>query len=111
MANKQDYIAALRAAIWNMHSCGAVHHETVHVHESLQGQTVWDGDVEIFELMQHPKAKRAYAWAHLDGLKDEETRFVVILEIPPVESAKTAVQASIMADRDERYGLKRSQKT
>jgi hypothetical protein len=97
MANKSDYIEALRAAIWRMEKCGAVHKETVYVHESFQGKTFWKGDVEVFELMQHPKAKHAYAWAHLDGPNDEKTRFMVILEMPPVKDAKTAVQATIMA--------------
>ena len=45
----------------------------------------------------HPKAQKAYAWAHYDGDKDQEIRFVAMLEIPPVKDAKTAVQASIMA--------------
>ena len=67
------------------------------VREAVRG-TVWDGDVEIFDLKQHPKAQRAYAWAPLDGKRDEKTRFVVVLEIPPVKDAKTAVQALIMAD-------------
>jgi hypothetical protein len=71
----------------------------VPVHEQFQGKTVWKGDVEVFDLLEHPKAKRAYAWAHLDGPKDEETRFVAVLELPPVKDAKTAVQASIMADK------------
>jgi hypothetical protein len=72
--------------------------KTEHVHETFQGQTFWDGDVEVFNLMQHPKAKRAYAWAHLDGPKDEQTRSVVVLELPPVKDAIRAVQSSIMAD-------------
>ena len=32
----------------------------------------------------------------------EKERFVAVLEIPPVESPKTAVQASIMADAKKR---------
>ena len=42
--------------------------------------------------------KQAYVGAHYDGDKDQEIRFVAVLEIPPVNDAKTAVQASIMAD-------------
>jgi hypothetical protein len=44
------------------------------------------------------KAKRAYAWSHLDGKNDERTRFVAVLEIPPVESAETAVRVQIVND-------------
>jgi hypothetical protein len=96
--NKQDYLAVLRAAILKMHNCDAVWLKTVHVHETFQGKTVWSGDVEVFNLMQHPKAKRAYAWAHPDGTNGEQTHYVAVLELPPVDSALRAVQASMMAD-------------
>ena len=42
--------------------------------------------------------KRAYAWSHLDGEHDERTRFVAVLEIPPVKSAETAVRVQIVKD-------------
>lgn len=71
---------------------------TVPVHEQFKGQTVWQGSVEVFDLTGHPKAKRAYGWSHLDKADDSEERFVTVLEVPPVESAETAVRASIMAD-------------
>ena len=45
-----------------------------------------------------PKAKRAYAWSHLDGKHDQRTRFVAVLEIPPVESAESAVRVQIVKD-------------
>ncbi len=96
--NKQEYLDGLQVAIQELHKCGAVYRQTVPVHEVFRGQTVWRGDVEVFDLTGHPKATRCYAWSHLDGLKDERTRFVTVLEIPPVKDAKTAVQASIMAD-------------
>jgi len=72
--------------------------ETVPVHEVFRGQTVWQGDVEVFDLKGHPKAKRAYGWSHPEGKDDKDERFVTVLEIPPVKSAQTAVQASIVAD-------------
>ena len=97
--NKQDYILALRTAIRNLHGCESIHTKTEHVHETFQGKTVWDGDVEVF-LIQHPKSLHAYAWAHLEGPKDDKTRFVVVLELPPVKNALTAVWASIMADSE-----------
>jgi hypothetical protein len=98
VVNKQDYIARVQTAVQHLHNCGAIHRKTVPVHEVFRGQTVWQGNVEVFDLTGHPKAKRCYAWSHLDGPNDERTRYVAVLEIPPVESAKTAVQASILAD-------------
>jgi hypothetical protein len=97
VANKDRYIESLSQAIWELHRCWATHIETIPVHEVFKGKTVWKGDVEVFSLT-HPNAKRAYAWAHLDGPKDDKTRFVTVLELPPVKDALTAVQASIMAD-------------
>ncbi len=67
-------------------------------HELFRGKTVWQGDIEVFDLIGHPKAKRCYAWSHLDGAKDERTRFVAVLEIPFVVSAETAVRVQIVKD-------------
>jgi hypothetical protein len=100
--NKQDYLARLQTAIQHLHDCGAVWRETVPVVEVFQGQTVWDGEVEVFDLTGHPKAKRAYGWSHRQGEGDEGERFVAVLEVPPVESPVTAVRASIMADAKKR---------
>ena len=52
----------------------------------------------MFDLTGHPKAKRAYAWMHLDGPADSLDRYVAVLEIPPVVSAQTAVKAAIVAE-------------
>lgn len=68
------------------------------VHEVSRGQSVWQGDVEVFDLTGHPKAKRAYAWSHLQGKNDQDERFLAVLEIPPVESAETAVRVQIVKD-------------
>ncbi len=96
--NKQDYLAQVQVAVSQLHNCGATWRETVSVHEVFRGETVWQGDVEVFDLAGHPKAKRCYAWSHLDGANDERTRFVAVLEIPPVVSPQTAVRVAIVAD-------------
>jgi hypothetical protein len=96
--NKQDYIARLQVAVSHLHDCGAVWRETVPVHEVLQGQTVWQGDVEVFDLHNHPKARRACAWSHIHGAADDQERFVAVLELPPVDSALKAVQVQIVKD-------------
>jgi hypothetical protein len=87
--------------IQHLHKCRATWRESVPVHEVFRGQTVWLGEVELFDLTGHPKAKRACAWGHLDGAKDERTRFVAVLEIPSVDSAQKAVQVQIVKDIKE----------
>ena len=72
------------------------------VNEIFKDQTVWRGEVEVFDLKGHPNAKRAYAWSHREGPDDQGERFVTVLEIPPVISPITAVRASIMADAKKR---------
>ena len=50
---------------------------------------------ETFDLLDHPTAKRAYAWERWEP--GEEPRYTVVLGIPPVNSANDAVKAAIMA--------------
>jgi hypothetical protein len=98
VANKSDYISRVQVALMQLHNCGATWRETVPVHEVFRGQTVWQGEVEVFDLTGHPKAHRAYGWSHRDGKNDAGERFVTVLEIPPVDSALSAVRVSIVAD-------------
>ena len=74
--------------------------ETVPVTEEFQGRTVWEGDVEVFELHDHPKASRIYAWGYSD--EDEPRRYVTVFEMLPVTSPELAVTASIVRDYRER---------
>ena len=103
--NKQDYLARVQVAIQHLHKCGAVFCETVPVHEVFRGETVWQGDVEVFDLHGHANSKRCYAWSHSEGDNDEGERFVAVLEIPPVVSPETAVRASIMSDAKQRKNI------
>ena len=83
--------------IRQLHKCEPVRRvETVPVKEVFNGQTVWDGEVEVFEVTGHPRAKRCYAWSAFQGTPKK--RFTAVLEIPPVDSALNAVKVSIVAD-------------
>lgn len=93
-----DYLEPVQAAVSQLRNCGATHVETMLLHKVFRGQAIWKGDVEVSDLQGHPKAKRAYAWSHLDGESEERTRFVAVLEIPPVESAEASVRVQIVQD-------------
>ena len=88
-------LPALLDAIRHLHGCEAIFVESVPVHETHEGKTVWDGEVQVFDLVGHPKAKRAYAWSH--ATEGAKRKFVAVLGLPPVVDARTAVQASIVA--------------
>jgi hypothetical protein len=100
---KWDDIARLEAAIMRSHGCVAIWHKTVPVHEVLRNQTVWKGDVEVFNLKGHPRAERCYGWSHHNGKSAEGERFVIVLEIPPVESASTAVRVSKLRRKRQKW--------
>jgi hypothetical protein len=91
-----DYIGELKKVIRQLHGCAAEHAETAPVKEVFQGQIVWEGEVEVFNIRGHPKARRCYAWAHATGEDDKGKRYVAVLELPPVDSAQTAVRAAII---------------
>ena len=97
------YIEELQDTIRRLYHTEPVYVETVPIKEVFQGQTVWDGEVEVFDLPDSADANRVYAWAHETDNADEPRRTVTVLHIPPVTSPQKAVQASIIQDyRDQK---------
>lgn len=92
------YIDELRQVIRRLHGAEATHVESVPVKEVFGGETVWEGIVEVFDLSGHPKATRAYAWAHDTDDPKKPRRHVAVLHIPPVTSAIMAVKAAIIQE-------------
>jgi hypothetical protein len=70
--------------------CAAVWRASVPVHEVFEGKTVWNGDVECFDLTGHTKAKNCYAWSY-----GEPEEIIAILELPPVQTAQDAVKVGV----------------
>jgi hypothetical protein len=90
-----SHIDDLRDAIHQLHGGKATHVESVPVKEVFQGQTVWDGIVEVFYLEGHPKADKVYAWLHDTG---ESTHPVTVLHVHPALSPVAAVRAFIVQE-------------
>jgi hypothetical protein len=95
------YFERLQMVIAQAHKCDSRHVETVNVEERFQGQTVWQGDVEVFDLIGHVKASRCYAWAYKD---DSGEHVATVLGIPPVRTAIDAVRVHIVAEAKKRQG-------
>ena len=85
-------ITKLKDAIRATHGCESLHATSEQVYETFDGRIAWQGTVEVFDLIGHPKAKRAYAWLYCEG--DEQKTFAV-LGIPPVDSPQNAVKVAI----------------
>jgi hypothetical protein len=81
-----------------LHGAEATHVESVPVKETFQGQTVWEGIVEVFDLKDHPTAHRVYAWAHETDDPDKPVRHVTVLHLHPIKSAEDAVRAAILQE-------------
>lgn len=94
-------IQELQAVIRDLHGTESTHVDSVVVVESFQGQTVWEGTVEVFDLHDHPQASRAYAWTHHTDDADKPRRSVTVLHVPPATSPRRAVQVSIASDYRE----------
>jgi hypothetical protein len=95
-----NYIEELQDVIKLLHDSESTHVETVPVKEVFEGKTVWDGEVEVFDLHDHPKTSRVYAWTY-EADNAEQKRHVTVLQIPPATTPENAVKASIMADYKE----------
>ena len=88
-------VEALQETIRNLHGCDSVWIQAVRVKETFQGEIVWEGLVQVFDLIDHPEATRCYAWSHaVEG--SERRRFVAVLDKEPVSSPAAAVRASIV---------------
>ena len=58
--------------------------------ERFEGETMWEGEVLVFELKGHPEASQCYCW-EVDG------QVTAVLHTGPIDSPLKAVQASILA--------------
>lgn len=97
MPQQSDYFDSLEAAIAIGHQCQGVHRATVFVHERTQyGLTVWKGNVEVFDLKAHPRAKMCYAWRYTEG---NRSKIFTVLGNKLIDSAQRAVQATICMDQ------------
>jgi hypothetical protein len=92
------YVEELRDVIRRLHGVESTHLQSVPIKETFQGKTVWEGVVEVFEIIGHPKATRIYAWAHDTGNPQNPRRHVTVLHIAPIDSPIAAVRASIVQD-------------
>jgi hypothetical protein len=96
-------IRSLENAIRRLHRCGVVHVKTVFVDERFEGQTMWQGDVEVFEVFGIARVNHCYVIPYPE--RGGEFRPVFLLSQWPVTSPQTAVQTMISLD-----GLKQPHK-
>ena len=89
-------IAALAAAIRELHGGNASWIGSVPVTETFQGHTVWDGIVQVYSIQGHPSATRCYAWSYITD--DGKRHVIAVLHEGPVDSPEAAVRAAIIQE-------------
>jgi len=88
--------------IHNLHGCKALWAESVPIKETLGGDTVWEGEVQVFSLSDHPTATRCYAWSY--ETEGGKRKFFAVLHQGPVDSPHAAVRAAIVAEYRQEKG-------
>jgi hypothetical protein len=93
-----NHIDELRDVIRRLHGVESSHVSSVPVKETFQGRTVWEGVVEVFDLIDHPRASKLYAWSHVTDDADDPKRHVTVLHSHPITSPVLAVRAAIIQE-------------
>ena len=99
-------LPALQDAIRHLHGVESTWVESAPVREEFRGEVVWDGTVQVFDLIGHPTASRCYAWSH--ATEGSKRRFVAVLHHGPCNSPLMAVKAAVVQEGRERLGWKPS---
>ncbi len=84
-------IPTFQKAIQATHGCRSELRERVRVSEEYRGETVWEGDVLVFDLIGHPTTLTCYAWS-------VDQHVTAVLYEGPVDSPQAAVRAAIVEE-------------
>ena len=93
-------LPALREAILHLHGVASHFVESVPVHETWQGETVWRGEVSVFNLVPGGPATRCYAWSY--ATEGTKRQFVAVLHAKGIDSPVAAVRAYIVQKHKEK---------
>ena len=83
-------------AFRDLHHCTAAFVRTDHVTESMNGSVIWERDVQVFTLTDHPTATEGYAWR--EEHKNGKTETYAVVSGGAIDSPKMAVRATILVD-------------
>lgn len=85
----------LQQAVERTYGCTAIPGKAMPVRKLVAGKTEWEGLVQVFELLGHPKAIRAYAWFSSEEENPGARAIETVLHTPQTSSARKAVHAAV----------------
>jgi hypothetical protein len=89
-------IDELKKAIRQVHGCDATWVKSIPVREERNGRVIWEGQVQLFALWGHARARECFAWSHAAEVTPK--RFHAVLRLPPVDDAVTAVRTALSGE-------------
>ena len=98
----QDEIPRLVRAIRDLHGVEGTHVRSESIKETFEGETVWEGVVEVFSIRGHPEATTAYAWGFQND--DGHRAYTAVLGVDPIRTARDAVRAAVVAEPQRQKG-------
>ena len=96
---EEAYANQLKRVIETQHGAKSTFVKSVRIHRPVEGQANWDGLVHVFDLNNHPKAKRAFAWSSpISG--SGKPRYFAVLQMDAITTPIRAVKAASAAIRE-----------
>ena len=92
------YLEALQRIIAEIHGCPSEHWDSVHVREVFGETVIWEGDVEIFYVFGHVRARRCFAWVSDRAQLGRPVRFFAVLDSTLVRTPDDAVKYARIAE-------------
>jgi hypothetical protein len=92
-----EYIQQLAKTISAQHGSRAEHIGSTFIAELCSGRMAWQGQVETFRLLDHPTAKRCYAWK-----EDGDRALQTMLAGASVTSPQTALRTALSVKNHRR---------
>ena len=87
-----ERIDNLKNAVEKACGCKVRHARSSAVIEGFEGEHIWDGVVEVFDLEGHSRAKQCYAFLFAE---DGHSVIKTVLGVPPVKSELDALRIAI----------------
>lgn len=98
----KDYLSNLKKAIKAAQGFDSEHEGTYHVKSMFRDTLVWEGDVELFNLIGHPTVSQCYAWGTANG---DQFDAVTILAVPQIDSPLKAVMIWVAGEAKRRVRI------
>ena len=92
-------VEQLKRVIESQHGGTATFAQSLRLYPANAKRVDWDGIVHVFDLKDHPKAKRAYAWSASILGSAGGSRFFAVLHMGRITGPVEAVKAAAVAIR------------